>query len=199
MPDDDAKESGDDLLPRVYAQLRAIAQQRLAEERAGHTLQATALVHEAYMRLAGGAGEDRGWANRAHFFAAAAEAMRRILIEHARARMRLKRGGAQRAAGAGRLSIGDVADLAESCEPAETIALDGALRRLQDHDPRAAEVVRLRFYAGLSVEQAAEVLGVSPRTVELDWAMARAWLFRAMRETDGGEGEPDGSRDAADE
>lgn len=150
-------------------------------ERRDHTLQATALVHEAYMKLVGpdAAGDGIQWSSRAAFFSAAAEAMRRILLDHARARMTKKRGGPERR----RLdfAIGDVADLAGRENPEEILALDAAIARLQQQEPRAAEVVRLRFYAGLSVDETATALGVSPRTVDLDWSFARAWLFRAMR------------------
>ncbi|MCI0366464.1 MAG: sigma-70 family RNA polymerase sigma factor [Phycisphaerales bacterium] len=172
------RESAGELLPLVYQQLRAIAQQRMNQERGGHTLQATALVHEAYLRLVGD-GETR-WDHRGHFFAAAAEAMRRILIEHARARSRHKRGGPQ----SRRLEmrVEDVADLAACENPQQVIALDDAFCRLQREEPRAADVVRLRFYAGMSVDDTAKVLGVSPRTVDLDWSFARAWLYRALQE-----------------
>ncbi|MCI0364711.1 MAG: sigma-70 family RNA polymerase sigma factor [Phycisphaerales bacterium] len=172
------RESAGVLLPLVYQQLRAIAQQRMNQERTGHTLQATALVHEAYLRLVGD-GEIR-WDHRGHFFAAAAEAMRRILIEHARARARLKRGGPD--SPRPDLSIADVADLASCDNPEGIIALDEAICRLKEQQPRAADVVRLRFYAGMSVDDTAKALGVSPRTVDLDWSFARAWLYRALRE-----------------
>lgn len=173
--------AADELLPLVYEQLRAIAQQRMAGERHGghdHTLQATALVHEAYLKLAGNA--DVHWNSRGHFFAAAAEAMRRILVDHARARLAEKRGGPQRRRLD--LAIAEVADLAASERPEEILALDQAFLRLGEQQPRAGEVVRLRFYAGLSVDETAAALGVSPRTVDLDWSFARAWLFRALRE-----------------
>lgn len=168
------------LLPLIYQQLRAIAQQRMVGERKDHTLQATALVHEAYARLVGN-GELR-WDSRSHFFVAAAEAMRRILIDHARARLAEKRGGrAESQRERLDLAIADVADLAAEKNPEEILALDKAFLRLGDQEPRAAEVVRLRFYAGLSVDETAAALGVSPRTVDLDWSYARAWLFRALR------------------
>jgi RNA polymerase sigma factor (TIGR02999 family) len=170
------------LLPLVYEQLRAIARQRMAGERQGgraHTLQATALVHEAYARLVGSPSNEPKWDSKAHFFVAAAEAMRRILIEHARAKLAEKRGGSDRRRLD--LAIADVADLAAEHNAEEILALDEAFVRLQEQEPRAAEVVRLRFYAGLSVDEAAAALGVSPRTVELDWSYARAWLFRALR------------------
>lgn len=163
-----------ELLDLVYAQLRAIAQQRMAGERRSHTLQATALVHEAYVRLLGK--EDAVWAGRGHFFRAAAEAMRKILIDHARARNADKRGGGKAA-----LSIMNVADLAEEGDPAGILALDDAMVRLEAVDRQAAEVVRLRFYAGLSVETVAGALDISPRTVRRDWAFARAWLREALQ------------------
>ena len=158
-----------ELLQMVYAQLRAIAQRRMEGERQGHTLQATALVHEAYVRLLGR--EDAAWEGRAHFFRAAAEAMRKILIDHARARNAEKRGGGKAA-----LSITNVADLADNADPAGILALDDAMVRFEKVDRQAAEVVRLRFYAGLSVEAVADTLDISPRTVRRDWAFARAWL-----------------------
>jgi RNA polymerase sigma factor (TIGR02999 family) len=162
------------LLPLVYEQLRDLARHRMAEERAGHTLQATALVHEAFLRLVG----DRpaGWAGRAHFFHAAAEAMRRILIEHARARGRVKRGG-----GAERQRVPlSVVDLATESDPGEILDLDEAICRLDQQSPDVAAVVRLRFYAGLTIEETAEALGISPQSVKRDWAYARAWLFHQL-------------------
>lgn len=163
------------LLPLVYDELRALARARMASERPGHTLQATALVHEAYLRLVGG--RDPGWANRAHFFKAAADAMRRILIDHARAR-----GGPARGGGRHRVPL-DVLDLAAADEPEEILALDEAISRLDADDPAAAEVVRLRFYAGMSVDDVAAATGRSPRSVKRDWAFARARLLRDLRRT----------------
>ena len=162
------------LLPLVYDQLRELARHRMAEERGAHTLQATALVHEAYLRLVG----DRpaGWAGRAHFFHAAAEAMRRSLIEHARARGRVKRGG-----GAERQRVPlSVIDLAAENDPCEILDLDEAVCRLEKESPDVAAVVRLRFYAGLTIEETAEALGISPQSVKRDWAYARAWLFHQL-------------------
>jgi len=165
-----------ELLPLVYEQLRTIARARMANERAGHTLQATALVHEAYARMLGTG--DEAFENRRHFFFAAAEAMRRILIEHARVKNAIKRGGPHRR----RISIdiSAIADLAEEGKSDQIIALDSALQRLESVRPRVARVVMLRFYGGLSVNETAELLKVSPRTVNLDWAFARAWLFREL-------------------
>lgn len=171
------------LLPLVYQQLRAIAQQRMAGERAGHTLQATALVHEAWLRLVGD--RDLAWRSRAHFFVAAGETMRRLLVEHARARARLKRGGdgAGRPAARTPIHVLDLAD--DSQDPEEILMLDEALRRLEEHDSDAAQVVRLRFFAGLSGDEVAAALGVSPSTVDREWAYARARLYRTMRELAG--------------
>lgn len=162
-----------DVMPLVYEQLRAVACKAMAGEHQGHTLTATALVHEAYLRLVG----DRhlAWQSRAHFYAAAAEAMRRILIDHARARGAAKRGGRfARAA----LDVRDVADLA--ADPTGIVALDDAIRCLGTVDPRSAEVVHLRFFTGLSVEETALAMGLSERTVKRLWAFARAWLLDAL-------------------
>jgi RNA polymerase sigma factor (TIGR02999 family) len=165
------------LLPLVYDQLRSLARQRMADERAGHTLQATALVHEAYLRLLGPLPDSSPWSGRGHFYRAAAEAMRRILIEHARSRGRAKRGGGQN-----RLPLEMLAsvDLAAECDADEVLALDNAFQALERQNPDAAAVVRLRFYAGLSVEETAKALGVSDRTVNREWNYARAWLYRAL-------------------
>jgi RNA polymerase sigma factor (TIGR02999 family) len=165
--------AADQLLPLVYDQLRAVAQQRMAGERAGHTLQATALVHEAFVRLVGP--REIPWQDQAHFYAAAAESMRRILVDHARAKKREKRGGKQQ-----RVAL-NVLDLAQTENSEEILALDEAFCRLEQREPEAAEVVRLRFFAGLSVDQTAEALGVSPRTVDRRWKFARAWLFRELQ------------------
>ena len=166
--------AAEQLLPLVYDELRELAAARLADEKSGQTLQPTALVHEAYLRLVGGQ-DAPNWNGRGHFFAAAAEAMRRILLDHARARGRVKRGG-----GGVRLSeVGDVAALAEA-DPEQIVAVDDAVRRLEGEDPEAAAMVRLRFYAGLSVDQAAEALGISARTAARLWTYARALLFRNL-------------------
>ena len=165
---------GDAFATTVYNHLRAIARQQMQRERAGHTLTATALVHEAYLRLApaGMLAEDRR-----RFFHAAAEAMRRILIDHARRRGAGKRGGGLRRVE----EIENVADLARDERPEETLALDAAIGKLEAEDASAAAVVRLRFYAGLTGEQAAEALGLSPRQVDREWAYARAFLLRHLR------------------
>lgn len=165
--------AADDLLPLVYEQLRRIAQQHMAQERGDHTLQATALVHEAYLRLVGP--RRIPWKNKAHFYAAAAEAMRRILLDHAKARGRKKRGGGRR-----RIPL-SVADVAESWNLEETLSLDDALRRLVDRDPGIGEVVRLRFFAGLSIEETAEALEVSKATVKRRWEFGRTWLYRELK------------------
>jgi len=175
------KEASAAILPQVYDQLRGAAQQAMMHERSDHTLDATALVHEAYLRLVGE--RKVPWANRAHFYAAAAEAMRRVLLDHAKSRARLKRGGDRT-----RLSLellGDVETMATNAEPEHIVAVDEAFRRLELEAPEAAEVARLRFYAGLTVEQVARVRGCSPRTVATGWAFARAWLFDALNEPDG--------------
>ena len=171
------------LLPLVYHELRRLAAQRLAQEKPGQTLQATALVHEAYMRLVGT--EDPGWNSRGHFFAAAAEAMRRILVENARRKDRLKRGG-----GRARIDVENL-DVAAPEEPEELLALDEALNRLALADPQAAELVKLRYFAALSLKQAAEALGVAPRTADFLWAYAKAFLLKEMR-GDGPQSSPEG-------
>ncbi|HYY96872.1 MAG TPA: sigma-70 family RNA polymerase sigma factor [Pyrinomonadaceae bacterium] len=164
----------DRLIPLVHAELRRIARRQMSQERAGHTLQATALVNEAYVRLAGDAGQR--WQNRAHFFAVCAQVMRHVLIDHARSRAREKRGGALQ-----RVSLEGVAALAEGGE-AELLALDEALARLEEFDRQKARVVELRYFAGLGIEETAEALGVSPTTVRREWRRAKAWLYRALAE-----------------
>jgi RNA polymerase sigma factor (TIGR02999 family) len=163
--------ASEELLPLVYDELRKLAAQRLAREPPGHTLQATALVHEAYVRLLSG-GDEEGWDSRGHFFAAAAEAMRRILMDRARDRRRLKRGGARR-----REDLDLDALTSPDAPPDDLIDLDDAIGRLEGFDPRVAALVKLRLFAGLTLEQAAQTLGVSPRTADFDWRFARAWLF----------------------
>lgn len=160
------------LLALIYEQLRAMARRRMGAEKADHTLQATALVHEAYLRLIGS--HSASWTSRVEFFHAAAEAMRRILIEHARRRKRIKRGG-----GRSREPL-EMLDLAvEDCAE-DVLAVDAAIAQLESHDPRAAQVVRLRFYAGLSVDDTAAALGMSERSVKREWSFARAWLYRQL-------------------
>ena len=163
----------DKLLPLVHSELRRIAQRQMSQERPGHTLQATALVNEAYLKLAGQQGFD--WQNRAHFFAVCAQVMRHILIDHARAHARDKRGG-----GAVKVSLNDA--LVADDQASHFIALDEALRRLESLDPQKGKVVELRYFGGLSIEEAAEVMNVSPRTVRREWQRAKAWLYRMMTE-----------------
>lgn len=160
------------LMPLVYDRLRQLARRHLARERAGHTLQPTALVHETYLRLAGH--HRIHWQDRGHFLALAATTMRRVLVSHARARLAEKRGGGGSAA-----SLEDVREpAAERAE--ELVALDDALGALAGLDDRQARVVELRYFGGLTVEETAAVLGVSPATVKLDWSLARAWLRREL-------------------
>ncbi|MFO0808946.1 MAG: ECF-type sigma factor [Gemmataceae bacterium] len=173
-----AIEAGDpkapaELLPLVYDELRKLAAARLAAEPAGHTLQPTALVHEAYLRLVGD-GRPRDWNGRGHFFAAAAEAMRRVLINRARDKRRLKRGGGRR-----RVDLDALADPATAPD-ADLIELDDALSRLAGVNAQAAELVKLRFFAGLTLHEVATALGLPPRSVDRLWAFARAWLVDAL-------------------
>jgi RNA polymerase sigma factor (TIGR02999 family) len=170
-----AGESGaaEQLLPLVYDELRKLATQRLALEQPGQTLDATALVHEVYLRLAGG----QLFENAGHFFTVAAEAMRRILVDRARARKALKRGGDRR-----RLRL-DQLHLAAEETPAEFLALHEALEKLAEQHPRKAELVKLRFFVGLSNEQAAAALGISTSTADNDWVYARAWLRLEIKKT----------------
>jgi RNA polymerase sigma factor (TIGR02999 family) len=163
-------QAAEQLLPLVYEELRRLATQRLAHEQSGQTLQATALVHEAYLRLVGGE-QTHSWDGRRHFFAAAAEAMRRILIDRARQKQTRKAGGGRR-----RLDLDDLEPALEDGNSDRLLALDEALGQLEAADPRKAELVKLRFFAGLTAEQAAAALGVSTSTAEKDWAYARSWL-----------------------
>ncbi len=166
--------AGEQLLPLVYQELRRLAAQRLAYEKPGQTLQATALVHEAFLRLLGPAGSQRPWSSRGHFFAAAAEAMRRILIEGARRKKREKHGG-----GFCRHELDENQLLA--IEPSlDLLALDEALNRLAARNARQAELVKLRFFGGLSISQAADALGIAESTANADWAYAKAWLRLQM-------------------
>jgi RNA polymerase sigma factor (TIGR02999 family) len=165
--------AAEQLLPLVYDELRRLAAERLAQETPGQTLQATALVHEAYLRLVQG-GAPRHWDNRGHFFAAAAEAMRRILINRARDKHRLKRGGGWK-----RLDLEHLA-VVEDATDDELLALDEALERLAQENEPCAALVKLRFFAGLTLEEAASALGLARRTADRYWAFARAWLFRAL-------------------
>ncbi len=164
--------AAEQLLPLVYSELRRLAAQRLKREAPGQTLQPTALVHEAYLRLV--SGEGPGWNGRGHFFAAAAAAMRRILIERARRVRTLRRGGERN-----RLDL-DQAELAAPERSEDLLALDEALDQLTINDARKAELIKLRYFAGLTMEQAAEILGISVATAHRDWNYARAWLHRAI-------------------
>ena len=169
----DAK-AADELLPLVYEELRRLAAAKMSQEPPGQTLQATALVHEAYLRLVGP--QDQNWSGRTHFFAAAAEAMRRILIDNARRKRRLKRGGAQQ-----KVSLTDAEPAAE--DPSDDlIALDEALVRLAEMDKTKADLVKLRYFAGLTLEQAAGVLNLPERTAKRYWAHARAWLYTQVKD-----------------
>jgi RNA polymerase sigma factor (TIGR02999 family) len=167
--------AADDLLPLVYQELRRLAAHKMSSEAAGHTLQPTALVHEAWLRLGGN--ESPQFENRAHFFGAAAEAMRRILVESARRKKRIRHGGELE-----RVDL-DAVELPLPLPDDELLALDEALDRLSTVDSRAAEVVKLCFFVGLTQEQAAKELGISLATTERLWSFARAWLFREMEKT----------------
>ena len=172
---------GDELLPLVYDELRQLAAAKLSQEKPGQTIQATALVHEAYLRLMGAAGQQR-WDSPGHFFAAAAEAMRRILINRARDKGRLKRGG-----GWQRVDL-DQVELPFETPPDAMLLLDEALAKLAEHDALGAELVKLHFFAGLRLDAAADCLGISQRTAERLWAYARACLYEQLRqENDSGE------------
>lgn len=163
----------DELMPLVYGELRRMARRYMAGQRVGHTLQTTALIHEAYMKLVGQ--KEKRWQNRAHFFGVAAQAMRHIMVDYARARHAAKRGGE-----AGAVSLDQAAVVTEN-RAAEMVALDDALKRLAELAPRQSRVVELRYFGGLNVEETAEVLKVSPETVTRDWRMAKAWLLRALQ------------------
>lgn len=173
---DDRPHAAAELLPLVYPQLRAAAQKRMSSERDDHTLQPTALVHEAFLKLV----EDRDlpWQNRRHFYAAAADAMRQILIDHARAKSREKRGGERR-----RVELQNLAHLADA-DGGEILRFDEVFDKLSKELPDAAEVVRLRFYGGLGVEGTAKALAISTSTVDRRWSLARAWMFRALEQTE---------------
>jgi RNA polymerase sigma factor (TIGR02999 family) len=171
----DAKEA-DKLLPIVYEELRRLAAHKMSHELPGQTLQATALVHEAYIRLVGSEAQD--WKGRTHFFAAAAEAMRRILIDNARRKQRLKRGGGQK-----KIDLED-AELPIEVPSNDLIALDEALVRLAHKDKVKADLVKLRYFAGLTLEQAASILDLPERTAKRYWAHARAWLYREIADSE---------------
>jgi RNA polymerase sigma factor (TIGR02999 family) len=165
-------QAAEELLPAVYQELRRLAAQKLSQESPGQTLQATALVHEAYIRLVGTEGQN--WRSRGHFFSATAEAMRRILIENARRKRRRKHGGDRQ-----RVDLDD-ADITIEGPSTDLIALDEALAKLADEDRVVADLVKMRYFAGLTLGQAAEILGVSRRTADRYWAYARAWLYQEI-------------------
>ncbi len=171
--------AAEQLLPLVYGELRRLAARRLAQEKPGQTLQPTALVHEAYLRLVGD-GEGQHWDHRGHFFAAAAEAMRRILVDAARRKQAIRHGGEKR-----RVALRDHHRITES--PDGLLALDDALTRFASEEPAKAELVKLRFFAGLSTPEAASALGISVATAERWWAYARTWLFSKLKENPGQE------------
>jgi RNA polymerase sigma factor (TIGR02999 family) len=168
------RESADVLLSLVYDELRRIARQYLRRERSDHTLQPTALVHEAYMKLIDIS--DVSWQDRAHFFAVASNVMRRILVDHARARAADKRGGGE----AQRIALEDAVKLSDETD-IDLLALDEAMRQLAEFDRAQSKIVELRFFGGLTIEETAHVLGTSPATVKREWTMAKAWLFRRMK------------------
>jgi RNA polymerase sigma factor (TIGR02999 family) len=171
------KEAASKLIPLVYDELRRLAGSYMRRERSDHTLQATALVHEAYLKLVEQRSVD--WQSRAHFFGIAAQVMRRILVDHARKHLREKRGGAERA-----VPIDEALVFAPE-QSLDLMKLDQALERLTKLDPRQGKIVELRFFGGLTVEQTAELLGISPKTVKRDWSIAKAWLYSEVRQTDG--------------
>lgn len=166
----------DELLPLVYEELRLLAAQKMAQERPGQTLQATALVHEAYIRLVGD--EPQNWNSRGHFFCAAAEAMRRILIENARSKQKLKRGGDQH-----RVDLSD-AEIAIERDINDLLSLDEALTKLAQEDPAKADLVKLRYFVGLTLEQASHVLKISRATASRYWSYVQAWLFHEINGSD---------------
>jgi RNA polymerase sigma factor (TIGR02999 family) len=181
------RHAAETLLPVLYEELRRLAEARLGREQAAGTLQATALVHEAYLRIAGatGAASDRRWDGRGHFFGAAAIAMRRILVERARSRGRLKRGG-----GRAKVELDELVLGAED-DGVDVVLLDEALTTLAAKDRRKHDVVMLRYFAGRSIDETAEELGIATATVERDWTFAKAWLLRAMQEGTLRDGGPD--------
>jgi RNA polymerase sigma factor (TIGR02999 family) len=170
------QQAAEELLPLVYEELRKLAAARMANERPNHTLQATALVHEAYVRLVNDE-KAQNWDSRGHFFSAAAEAMRRILVDNARRKNRPKHGG-----GLERVELSESAVVADNLQGFELLDLNDALEALAAKDPRKAELVKLRFFAGLSGNQAAQVLGIAESTADLDWAYAKTWLRVEMSE-----------------
>ena len=174
---DGDQEAAARLVPLVYDELRRIAAHRLRHERPGHTLEATALVHEAYLKLAGQ--PNARWQNRAQFFGVASQLMRRILVDYARTQLRIRRGGRQQ-----KVSLDEVLLIALD-RTDELLAVHESLSRLEKLDPRQGRIVELRYFGGLSVEEAAQVLGVSPKTVMRDWKIAKAWLYGELKEREG--------------
>src|SRR5579871_3077629 len=177
------------LIPVVYQELRKLAGAYMRREREDHTLQATALVHEAYLKLVEQRSVD--WQSRAHFFGVAAQLMRRILIDHARGHLRQKRGGEHR-----KVSLDEALIFSEK-QKDELLAVDDSLNQLAKLDPRQARIVEMRFFGGLSVEETAEVLGVSPKTVKRDWSVAKAWLYADLKERYGIDAATMGDRQGA--
>lgn len=165
-------QASEELLPLVYSELRNLAAARMLRESAGHTLQPTALVHEAWLRMVGNGGQS--WKNRAYFFAAAAEAMRRILIEHARRKARLKHGGGQQ-----RLNIEEL-DLAEAAPDEKNLLVDEALKELERTQPERARIVILKYFGGMTNKEVAEALGISERSVDRHWVCAKTWLYKKI-------------------
>ena len=173
--------AADELLPLVYQELRRLAAARMANEAPGQTLQATALVHEAWLRLLGPDGNEQSWGNRAHFFAAAAEAMRRILIDRARKKQRVKHGGELK-----RVNLQDI-DVAETVEPDILLEMDEAIEKLAKEDPQAVELIKLRFFIGLEMTEIAKAMEISERAAYRIWAFARAWLYKELGTDEPGE------------
>ncbi|MCU0867479.1 MAG: ECF-type sigma factor [Planctomycetes bacterium] len=180
-PQPPAPQSTETLLTQLYAQLRAEAQKQMARERASHTLTATALVHEAWLRIAGP--REIPFENRPHMYKAAVEAMRHVLLDHAKTRGRKKRGGGKRTNQS--IDLDAPLDVASDDKLDDFLLVDEAIERLRAKDPRAAEIVRLRILGGISVAETAALLGISERTVKTDWAFARAWLARDLAKQDG--------------
>jgi RNA polymerase sigma factor (TIGR02999 family) len=164
----------EELMPLVYQELHRLADHYLRRERVGHTLQATALINEAYLRIINQEGVN--WQNRAHFFGVAAQMMRRILVDHARSHLYAKRGG-----GAQKLTINEALDIPQQERDLDLVALDDALQRLEQIDPQQSRIIELRFFGGLTIEETAEVLGISPATIKRDWNWAKAWLYRELK------------------
>lgn len=169
--------SGDELLPLVYEELRKLAASRMAREAPGITLQPTALVHEAYLRLVG---DEVEWDNAGHFFAAAAESMRRILVDHARTRSSQRRGGDRKRVDLEQNDRSSPNTMEAGLDPEQILAVNSTLSRIEQRDPRIADVIKLRFFAGLSINETARAMGVSDRTVRRDWTFAKAWLTHEL-------------------